>query len=77
MTPPVASLATLPTDLAKQVVVVHGRHDEIVPVTHSQALVANAASTLILVDDDHRLSATATGENLASWIVRATGAHLS
>lgn len=73
MAPRPAGLAALPSLLAKQVVVVHGRQDDIVPVAHSEALVADSASALVLVDDDHRLSSTATQSNLAAWIAQAFG----
>jgi fermentation-respiration switch protein FrsA (DUF1100 family) len=66
--PPPPSLASLPDDVAARVVVVHGRRDETVPVAHSEALTAGSRARLVLVDDDHRLAATATPEGLASWI---------
>ncbi|HPH66673.1 MAG TPA: hypothetical protein PLF40_13040 [Kofleriaceae bacterium] len=75
MAPRPTGLAALPPLLAKQVVVVHGRQDDIVPVAHSEALVADSASKLFLVDDDHRLSATATKENLAAWVAHAFGSR--
>lgn len=56
---------------AGQVVVVHGTRDETVPVADSRALVAGTAAQLVLVDDDHRLSATATAANLAEWLALA------
>ncbi|MBP9085811.1 MAG: hypothetical protein KBG15_06815 [Kofleriaceae bacterium] len=71
-----AELAALPPELAAHVVVVHGRQDDIVPVAHSQALVASSAGTLVLVDDDHRLTATATEANFKAWITQAVGAKL-
>jgi pimeloyl-ACP methyl ester carboxylesterase len=58
---------TLPAD-ARQVTVVHGRQDETVPLEHSRSLVRGTAATLIEVDDDHRLTNTATAENFAAWI---------
>lgn len=66
--PPPAGLATVPC--ADQVLVVHGRADEIVPFADSEALVAGSTATLLAVDDDHRLSATATADGLASWCAR-------
>jgi pimeloyl-ACP methyl ester carboxylesterase len=60
----------LPPD-APQVVVVHGRRDETVPIEHSRALVRGTRSRLIEVDDDHRLSASTTPENLATWVAKA------
>jgi hypothetical protein len=74
MMPVPAGLAALPTLIAAHVMVVHGRQDDIVPVAHSQALVAGSGSTLVLVDDDHRLTATATGTNFKTWITQAVGA---
>lgn len=67
------SLASLPASLAAQVVVVHGRGDQIVPVAHSQELVAGSSARLVLIDDDHRLSASSSPEQLAAWIAMATG----
>ena len=61
--------STLPAD-ASRVVVVHGRKDETVPLGHSRALVKGTAARLIEVDDEHRLSATATAENFAAWVGR-------
>ncbi|WP_146210222.1 S9 family peptidase [Vitiosangium sp. GDMCC 1.1324] len=57
----------LPDD-ASHVVVVHGRQDETVPFEHSHALVRGSAAKLIEVDDQHRLSNTATAENFERWI---------
>ena len=62
------SLATLPDAVSSRVIVVHGRGDDTVPVTHSEELVAGSPARLILVDDDHRLVKTATPEQLAAWI---------
>lgn len=59
---------TLPGD--SRVLVVHGRQDETVPIAHSRALVAGTAAKLIEVDDDHRLSASATAEGLRDWVMR-------
>lgn len=53
-----------------RVLVVHGLQDSTVPVEHSRAL-ARQGATLLEVDDDHRLSASATPENLRSWIEQA------
>lgn len=50
-----------------RVLVVHGKQDDVVPIAHSRALVGSA---LIEVEDDHRLSASATAENLRSWVLR-------
>ena len=61
--------STLPAD-ASHVVVVHGRQDETVPIDHSRALVKGTAAKLIEVDDQHRLSATATAENFTAWVGR-------
>lgn len=70
-----AGLTALPTLITAHVVVVHGRQDDIVPVAHSQQLVAGSSSTLVLVDDDHRLTATATETNFKTWITQAVGAQ--
>ncbi len=71
MMPVPAGLAALPTLITAHVVVVHGRQDDIVPVAHSQTLVAGSSSTLVLVDDDHRLTATATEANFKTWVAQA------
>ena len=71
------SLASLPESVQSRIVVVHGRGDETVPVTHSEKLVAQSRAKLVLVEDDHRLSATATPEGLASWIAMTTAAATS
>jgi pimeloyl-ACP methyl ester carboxylesterase len=60
--------SSLPADASK-VLVVHARQDETVPIDHSRWLVRNTAAKLIEVDDDHRLTASATPENLKAWIV--------
>jgi hypothetical protein len=44
-----------------------------VPIAHSQALVAGSSARLVLVDDDHRLSSSASPEQLADWIAMAEG----
>lgn len=67
-------LATLPALISAHVVVVHGRQDDIVPIAHSQTLVAGSSSTFVIVDDDHRLTATATEANFKAWITQAVGA---
>lgn len=59
---------------ARQVLVVHGRADEVVPFAHAQRLVAGSAAQLLEVDDDHRLTATATTEGLRVWVERAVAA---
>ncbi len=61
------------TSLGSHVCVVHGNRDETVPISDSRALVQGAAATLIEVDDDHRLSKSATPEHLAQWIGIARG----
>jgi fermentation-respiration switch protein FrsA (DUF1100 family) len=61
--PPLAQLPGL-----GRVLVVHGTADDVVPLAHSQALVAGSAASLTVVEDDHRLSATATTEGLAAWV---------
>lgn len=67
-------LAGVPEDVVANVLVVHGTNDETVPVEHSRRLVAGTRARLITVDDDHRLSASATAENLASWVGLARSA---
>lgn len=56
------------TKLRRDVCVVHGTRDETVPISDSRALVHGSEATLIEVDDDHRLSKSATPEHLAQWI---------
>lgn len=63
---------SLPAD-ASRVLVVHGRQDETVPPADSHLLVKGTAASLLEVDDDHRLSATATPENLRAWVQRVLG----
>ena len=53
---------------AGKVVIVHGDQDTVVPLEHSQELAEAIGATLITVQDDHRLSATATPLNLTAWI---------
>ncbi|MFZ5442510.1 MAG: alpha/beta hydrolase family protein [Myxococcota bacterium] len=60
---------TLPAT-ASRVLVVHARQDETVPLADSHLLVKGTAAALLEVDDDHRLSATATPENLRAWVER-------
>ena len=67
------ALAAPPTSISSHIVVVHGRRDQTVPVSHSQTLVAGSQARLVLVDDDHRLSASSSPEQLAAWIAMATG----
>lgn len=64
----------VPDDVVANVVVVHGTNDETVPPEHSRRLVAGTRARLISVDDDHRLTATATAENLATWVSLARSA---
>jgi pimeloyl-ACP methyl ester carboxylesterase len=58
---------TLPED-ASRILVVHAKQDEVVPIDHSRALVRGTNAKLIEVDDDHRLSRSATPENLKQWV---------
>ncbi len=67
---PPAALASLPAEIARGVVVVHGRADEVVPIEHARRLVHKSSATLVEVDDDHRLTRTATAEGLRSWVER-------
>ncbi len=61
------SAPPLPPENA-QVVVVHGRRDETVPLFHSRDLVKGTRATFIEVNDTHRLAETATPENLRAWV---------
>lgn len=61
-------LAGVPAEVVANVLVVHGTNDETVPIEHSRRLVAGTRARLVTVDDDHRLTACATAENLASWV---------
>ncbi len=69
--------AGLPDEVVANVLVVHGTNDETVPIEHSRRLVAGTRARLITVDDDHRLTASATAENLASWVALARSAATS
>jgi pimeloyl-ACP methyl ester carboxylesterase len=66
--PEAATLASLPADVASRVLVVHGTRDETVPLASSERLVRGSAARLEVVDDDHRLRATATGEQMRRWL---------
>ncbi len=66
--------AGVPDDRIANVLVVHGTKDETVPLEHSRRLVAGTRARLITVDDDHRLTRSATAENLASWVALARSA---
>lgn len=65
---------SLPAD-ASQVVVVHGRQDETVPLEHSRSLVRGTAAKLLEVDDQHRLAHAATAESFAAWIQLVSPGH--
>lgn len=58
---------SLPADAAR-IVVIHGTKDETVPLAHSRELVRGTTAKLLEVEDDHRLSTTATPENFALWV---------
>lgn len=60
-------------EAAARVVVVHGVQDETVKLADSRALVAGSAAKLIELQDDHRLSANATPDNLREWVMAAAG----
>lgn len=60
-------------EAAAKVVVVHGVQDETVKLADSRALVAGSAAKLIELQDDHRLSANATPDNLRAWVMGAVG----
>lgn len=64
----------LPDEVVANVLVVHGTSDETVPVEHSRRLVDGTKARLVCVDDDHRLTRSATAENLASWVALARSA---
>jgi dienelactone hydrolase len=67
-------LHSLSPEAQGRVRVVHGDADDVVPLAHSQALVAGTRATLEVVPGgDHRLGAVATPEGLARW-VRAAAA---
>lgn len=59
--------------LSRAVVVVHGRQDEVIPYEDSVELCAASGAHLVSVDDDHRLSATATTAGLLTWVRSALG----
>jgi len=61
---------TLPPTRA-QVLVVHGRQDEVVPIEHSRQLTTGTLARLLEVDDDHRLTTTATAANFRVWVEAA------
>lgn len=61
---------TLPPTRA-HVLVVHGRQDEVVPLEHSRTLVASTRARLLEVDDDHRLTTSATAANFRVWVEAA------
>lgn len=61
------AVPSLPAD-ASRIVVVHGTKDETVPLHHSRELVRGTGARLIEVEDEHRLSATATAENFKQWL---------
>lgn len=73
-TPAPAGLAALPRAVAERVWVVHGRQDETVPFSDSEALVQGSAARLIAVEDDHRLSRSTTTA-LSAWAWGALQAH--
>lgn len=58
----------LPPDATAHVLVVHGTKDETVPLEDSRRLVARTSARLVTVDDDHRLSATATAASMREWV---------
>ena len=55
----------------EHVVVVHGRQDEVVPLEHSRQLTGGTRAQLREVDDDHRLTTTATAANFRVWVEAA------
>lgn len=69
--PPHPGFAGVPSAVLERIVVVHGTRDETVPLEDSQRLVAQTPARLITVEDDHRLSATATAASLKAWVTAA------
>lgn len=61
-------LDALPEEVARRVLVVHGLHDEVVPIANSRDLVRGSRARLIEVEDDHRLTKSATATGLQSWV---------
>jgi hypothetical protein len=66
--PPHLGFDGLSPDVTAQVLVVHGTKDQTVPLEDSRRLVARTSARLVTVDDDHRLSATATAPSLHAWV---------
>ncbi len=65
-------LRDLPPAVQAKVLVVHGDADDIVPLAHSEALVAGSGARLrVLPGGDHRLGGYATSEALAGWVAEA------
>lgn len=64
----VTTLGALSPHVASRVLVAHGTRDETVPLASSERLVRGSAVSLVVVDDDHRLKATATGEQMQTWL---------
>lgn len=66
--PPHPGFDGLAPEATAHVLVVHGTKDETVPLEDSRRLVARTSARLVTVDDDHRLSATATAASLREWV---------
>ncbi len=66
--PPHPGFDGLPPEATSHVLVVHGTKDETVPLEDSRRLVARTSARLVTVDDDHRLSATATAASMREWV---------
>lgn len=69
--PPHSGFERLDPDTTAHVLVVHGTKDETVPLEDSRRLVARTTAKLVTVDDDHRLTATATAASLRAWVQTA------
>lgn len=71
---PHPGFAGVPDEVVAGVLVVHGTKDETVPLEHSRRLVSGTRARLLVVDDDHRLTQSATAEHLAAWVALARSA---
>jgi len=65
--------ALTPTPPAMPICIVHGWHDDIVPVENSIRFAREAAATLHVVDGDHRLTANIGEINeYFEWFIKST-----
>ncbi len=61
------SYTTIPA--GADALLVHGRHDEVIPFTDSQGMSwTSPRARLLLVEDDHRLGSIVNDEMLGAWI---------